>query len=56
MDMLGRASERSLGIQMGRLAETLGFEMVDGLPAGLARMEKPPCWSHRRGGQELAGQ
>lgn len=40
LEMMDRAFERSLGIQMGRLAETLGFEMVDGLPAGLARMDK----------------
>ncbi len=40
LEMLGHASERSLSIQMKRLSETLGFELTDGMPAALARMEK----------------
>jgi hypothetical protein len=40
LEMMDQAFERSLGIQLPRLAEVLGFEMVDGLPAGLARMDK----------------
>lgn len=40
LQMMDRAFERSMGIQMERLAQTFGFEMVDGLPAKLADMKK----------------
>ncbi|MFZ1984620.1 MAG: DUF6125 family protein, partial [Desulfatitalea sp.] len=37
---LDTAFRKSLGIQMKRLGETLGFKVVDGLPAALADLDK----------------
>jgi hypothetical protein len=39
--MLDAVFERNLGIQMGRLGQALGFEVVDGLPAALAKLDQP---------------
>jgi hypothetical protein len=41
LEMLEAVFEKNLGIQMGRLGETLGFEVVDGLPAALTQLDKP---------------
>ena len=38
LDVLKTASEKSIGIQLNRLARLLGFEMQDGLPALLLNM------------------
>jgi hypothetical protein len=40
LETMDRVFEKNLGIQMDRLAKSLNFEMEDGLPAGLARMDK----------------
>jgi len=37
-EVLAAASERSLGIQLNRLAKTLGFEVEDGLPKPLLNL------------------
>jgi hypothetical protein len=39
--MLDAVFERNLGIQMGRLGQALGFEVVDGLPAALSKLDQP---------------
>ena len=41
LKMLDAVFKKNLGIQMGRLGETLGFEVVDGLPAALTKLDKP---------------
>lgn len=38
--MLDTAFKKSLGVQMKRLGETLGFKVIDGLPAALAALDK----------------
>ncbi|MBW2517002.1 MAG: cytosolic protein [Deltaproteobacteria bacterium] len=40
LDILKTASERSIGIQLNRLAKFLGFEMKDGVPEPLLNMSK----------------
>jgi hypothetical protein len=40
LEMLDRVLERNLGIQMGRLGQTLGFEVVDGLPSALTKLDE----------------
>jgi len=39
LETLGRASERSMGIQLKRLSKILGFELHDGIPAPLLNMD-----------------
>jgi hypothetical protein len=39
LEILHTAAKRSYDIQMHHLAESLGFEMIDGIPAPLLRME-----------------
>lgn len=39
--LMDDAFKKSLGLQMKRLGQTLGFEVKDGLPAALAEMDKP---------------
>ncbi len=41
LEMLDAASSKSLGLQMKRLGQTLGFDVVDGLPEALTNMDKP---------------
>lgn len=38
-EMLSRASQKSLAIQLGHLGKMLGFEMIDGVPSFLLDME-----------------
>ena len=40
LQAMGTAFDRGLAIQMKRLAETLGFELKDGMPAALSRMPR----------------
>ena len=40
LDILKTASERSMGIQLSRLAKFFGFEMKDGVPEPLLNMSK----------------
>ncbi len=39
LEALGRVTDRSFAIQMKHLAELLGFDLVDGVPSFLLRME-----------------
>ncbi len=39
--LLDGVFERNLKIQMARLGETFGFDVVDGLPAALSKLDKP---------------
>jgi len=40
LEILKTASEKSIGIQLNRLAKFIGFEMKDGLPKPLLKMSK----------------
>jgi hypothetical protein len=39
LETLGKASERSLAIQLKRMSKILGFELQDGLPVALSNMD-----------------
>ncbi|KJS32722.1 MAG: cytosolic protein [Desulfatitalea sp. BRH_c12] len=40
LEMLSAVFEKNMGLQMKRLGKTLGFEVVDGLPAALTNLDK----------------
>lgn len=40
LEAMGAAFDKGMAIQMKRLGQTLGFDLVDGLPAPLAQMPK----------------